>query len=199
MWQRRHGAPVGPVLATVAHIDFPTNFVIKSHRSGAGHTCQNKYTPGAIACRSGPRYIFLLFCHQFPPFWCWLCDNISTYTVYKTLLVRYWLQLPRHIKNFSNVTDCPIILSPIPTILVLVMWQKKKKKIKHTGCQGLPVRYGVRLPLQICKFIICRQFPPVRCWSCDSSSKHSLVLATVTLSQIFLLSPIPTAGHVTTF
>ena len=85
----------------------------------------------------------------------------------------YWYStgysLSCHIKKFSNLTDCPTILSPIPTIPVLVVWQQNK----HTGCQSLPVRSGVRLPLQICPLIICHQFPPAQCWSCDNSSKHT--------------------------
>ena len=112
---RAYRSGTGLQLPSYTH-RFPHYFVTDSHQSGTGHVITQIYIlQGSRAYRSGtglhlPPYtqISSSFCHQFPPIRCWSCLAKQIYTGCHSLSVRS----PIH---FS------VILSPVPTILVLVM------------------------------------------------------------------------------
>ena len=117
-------------------------FCHQAHRSGVGHVTTKINIQGARAYRSSTGYscplrFFKFCCHQFLPVRYRSCDNISAYTGYQILPVRYWLQLPLHIYPLFGHQFLPVRYRSCDNISA------------YTGYQILPVRYWLQLPLHI--------------------------------------------------
>ena len=97
-----------------------------TYRSGTGYGCPHRST------------VPIIICHQSPPVRCWSCDNINKHTP--------------GTRTYLSGSGCrfPIILSPIHTCLVLVMFDNTG----YPGCQFLPARYRLHLPFEFFAIIL---------------------------------------------
>ena len=116
-------SPTGPVL-----VMWQQNIQgAGTYRSGTGYGCPHRYT------------VPIIICHQSPLVRYWSCNNINKHT----LGTRTYLS--------GSGFRFPIILSPIHTCLVLVMFDKTG----YPGCQFLPARYRLHLPSEFFFFFFC--------------------------------------------